>query len=305
VKRIQLEGLAPLAAAALAAVMPLFAHAAETLYAASVRSGVNTGSSTIAGSLYRINPSTGGIKLIGPIRVDGTVPIGVTGVADHPLTRVVYGITAESSPNHPRSLVTIDVDSGAAKLVGDVGAAGTDIAFAPDGNLFVWLRQTSQLGAVDLATGVARPIGSPGPPSETGGLTIGANGRAYLAATGATGSLDTIDTNTGAITKGPQLTGAPFGGINSLTLAPGGSILAVNTNLGSPANTVLVRIDVASGKVTQIGPLPNDTDALAFVERPWKLEDLLSSRRALTLIAALVVAGFVVAFFLGTRRRQR
>jgi hypothetical protein len=286
------------------ALAPLV-HAGETLYAASVRSSLNAGAHAIAGSLYRINPSTGGIKLIGPIRIDGTIPIGVTGVADHPLTGVVYGITAESSPSNPRSLVTLDVDSGVATLVGDLGAAGTDIAFAPDGNLFVWLRQTSQLGAVDLATGVARPIGTPGAPSETGGLTIDARGRAFLAATGATGTLDTIDTNTGAITKGPRLSGAPFGGINSLTLAPGESILAVNTNLGSPANTVLVRIDLATGKVTQIGPLPIDTDALAFVERPWKLADLLASRGALTLIVALAIAGFVAAFFLGTRRGQR
>jgi hypothetical protein len=292
-------------AAVLAALAPAVTHCAETLYAASVRSGINAGAPSVAGSLYRINPSTGGIKLIGPIRIDGTVPIGVTGVADHPSTGVVYGITAESSPSHPHSLVTIDIGSGVAKLVGDLGASGTDIAFGPGGNLFVWLRQTSQLGAVDLATGVARPIGPPGPPSETGGLTIDTNGRTYLAATGATGTLDTIDRNTGVVTKGPKLEGAPFGGINSLAIAPDGSILAVNTNLGSPANTVLVRINVATGNVTQIGPLPNDTDALAFVEQPWSLAEVLSSRRTLTLIAALVVVGLVVAFFLGTRRRER
>src|SRR6478672_5118134 len=160
------------------------AHAGETLYAASVRSSVNGGSHSIAGSLYRINPSTGGIKLIGPIRVDGSIAIGVTGLADHPLTGEIYGITAESSPNHPHSLVTVDAESGKAKLVGDLGAAGSDISFDPGGNLFVWLRETSQLGAVDLATGVARPIGTAGPISETGGLALDSKGRAYPAATG-------------------------------------------------------------------------------------------------------------------------
>jgi hypothetical protein len=290
-------------AAILAAVIPCLGQAAEALYAASVRSGFGTTNSAVAGSLYRIDAATGGIKLVGPIRVDGSVPIGVTGLADHPATRVVYGITAETSPNHPHSLVTIDVESGIAKVIGDLGSHGTDIAFGPGGNLFTWLPKTSQLAAIDLVSGAARPVGTPGAPSETGGLAIDASGRAYVASTGATGSVDTIDTNSGTITKGPMLKGAPFGGINSLTIAPGGSILAVNTNLGSPANTVLVRIELSTGNVTQIGPLPNDTDALAFVEQSWKLADLVSSRGALTLIAALAVVG-VIAFFLGTRRRE-
>ena len=78
-------------AAVLAALAPAVTHCAETLYAASVRSGINAGAPSVAGSLYRINPSTGGIKLIGPIRIDGTLPI---------IRRPAW--CTESRLNHPR-----------------------------------------------------------------------------------------------------------------------------------------------------------------------------------------------------------
>ena len=139
--------------------------AAESLYAASVRSPIGDGSHLIAGNLYTVNLSTG----------------------------VLYGIAADSSPNYPRSLVTIDVANAEGTLVGNLGASGSDIAFNRSGTLFIWLRETSQLGTVDLSSGRATPLGAPGPASETGGVAIDHHGRAYLAATGASGSLDMID----------------------------------------------------------------------------------------------------------------
>ena len=279
-------------------------HAAETLYAASVGSLVSGDTRTKVGNLYRVDAATGSTQLVAPIRVGGSVPIGITGLADHPATGVVYGITSARSPNHPHTLVTLDVETGDATVIGDLGLAGSDIAFDNAGNLFVWLRETAQLGVIDLGTGAVSAVGTPGSASATGGLAIDAKGQGYVAATGASGTLDRVDTNTGVITRGPVLQAAPYaGGINSLAVSPDGALFAVNTNLGAVADTVLVRIDPASGKVTRIGALPNETDALVFIDTPWKPLDLLASRGTLTLIAALLAIGAAIVLMRSPRRR--
>src|SRR5678815_2176378 len=116
--------------ASIASLLPLNAGAAiHTLYAASVRTGVVAqGEAPIAGNLYTINLANGTATLVGAIRLPGSKPIGVTGMAAHPNTGMLYGITSEQSPNHPRALVTIDAKTGTAALVGDLGVTGSDIA---------------------------------------------------------------------------------------------------------------------------------------------------------------------------------
>src|SRR3954471_17237780 len=116
---------------AVLALTPLFANAAlHTLYAASVRSGaVARNDVPIAGNLYTINLANGTATLVGSIRLAGGKPIGVTGMAVHPSDGTIFGITSEQSPNSARSLVTIDPATGAATLVGELGVAGSYIAF--------------------------------------------------------------------------------------------------------------------------------------------------------------------------------
>src|SRR5258708_9312145 len=143
------------AVAALAA--SLATHAVETMYAASVRGTPGAGAQQLAGNLYRVDVSSGVFSLVGAIRVDGIEPVGVTGLADHPVTGVLYGITSTLSPNHPRSLVTVDVPTARAKLIGSLGAAVSDIPFDDTGNLYVWLPETIQLRLIDLATVAATP----------------------------------------------------------------------------------------------------------------------------------------------------
>ena len=284
--------------AAVIAACGIDAQAAEVLYVASVRSTLGDDPQRVAGNLYTFDLSTSVFSLAGPLRAGGR-PIGVTGLADHPRTGELFGITAESSPNFPSSLVAIDVSSGEARVIGALRAIGSDIAFDPEGTLHVWLRATSQLARIDLASGAATPIGDARGAGQTGGLGIDAAGRVYVAANGATGTLDMVDRMTGAISKGPDLRGAPYpAGINSLSISPAGVIFAVNTNLGSPANTVLVKIDARDGTVTQLGPLPNDTDALVFMPG--------APRPAATLaIAGLVVILIAIVSFMFARRRRR
>ena len=285
-----------------------FARADERLYAASVRNLTAAPDSPVAGNLYSIDPGTRSYKLIASIRVAGTTPVAVTGLSDHPATGELYGITAEKSPAYPLSLVSIDLRTAHAKVIGGLGTAGTDIAFDPAGKLYVWLRETSQLGVIDLETGRASPIGRPGPASEIGGLAITADGTIYVASSGATGTLDRLDAKTGLATKGPTLNRAPLpGGINSLTIGAGGKLFAVNTNLGTPQQTLLVEIDPATGTISAVSELPSDTDALVFAQAPWTFAALVPSRRILmpSVAALLVVIALVALAWSNKRARGR
>jgi hypothetical protein len=294
-------------AAAFFAFWTWAAHAApHTLYAASVRSGI-TPDAPIAGNLYVVNLANGTASLVGAIRLPGSKPIGVTGMAIHPSTGVLYGITSEQSPNSPRSLVTIDQTSGAASLVGDLGAAGSDIAFDSKGTLFVWLPGTSQLGTVNTSNAAVSPIGKPGTPGSPAGIAIDPNGMVYVTSKGATGTLDNVDLATGSLQVGPPLSGAPFETqINSMSFSPSGLLLAVNSNGGSPANTRLVTINTASGAVTTIGALPDDTDALAFTGTGPNVAPTLSTmspggRVVIGVVSAVLI---VLAGMLIFRRKQ-
>jgi hypothetical protein len=242
------------------------AAAQQKLYAASVRSAPSArGDVPIAGNLYSVNLATSTATLIGAIRLSGARPIGVTGMAAHPKTGVVYGITSEQSPNSPRSLVTIDPTSGVATLVGELAAVGSDISFDAKGKLYMWLPGTSQLGIIDPSSASVMPLGRPGPPGSPAGIAIDPQGMVFVTAKGAGGTLDNVDLASGALQVGPVLTGAPFATqINSMSFSPSGLLLAVNSNGGSPAETRLVTINTATGLVTTIGALPDDTDALAF-----------------------------------------
>jgi len=269
---------------------------AQTLYAASVRTLAEGGSEAIGGSLYSVELKTGSATLVAPIRLNGSSPLGITGMAVHPTSGVMYGITSPLSRTNPLSLVIINPDTGNAQMVGPLRLAGSDIAFNRLGILFTWLPETHQLGVVNLETGNVTAIGDPGAAGPPAGLAIDASNNAYITAKGATGSVDTVDIATGAIKVGPALKGAPFDStINSMTFTPSGLLLAVNSNQGSPAATRLITINVATGVVSTIGNLPDDTDALAFAvnvrgedkKTDWRMVALITLGALGVLIAAV------------------
>jgi hypothetical protein len=200
---------------------------AQTLYAASVRSLATAGGQGVAGSLYTVNLGTGSPTFVAPIRLGGSTPIGLTGLAAHPQTGVFYGITSALSTTQGQSLVTLDVNTGTATLVGELRHAASDISFNRAGILFTWLTSTSQLGIVSLTTGAVTPIGTPRAAGPPAGLAIDGKGTAFITPTGAAGTLDTVDIATGIITTGPALNEAPFpSAINSMTFTPSGLLLA-------------------------------------------------------------------------------
>jgi DNA-binding beta-propeller fold protein YncE len=290
---------------------PADAQAQQRLYAASVRSGGVTQQRDvpIAGNLYAINLANGTATLVGPIRVGQGKPIGVTGMAAHPKTGVIFGITSEQSPHSARSLVTIDPKTATATIVGELSASGSDIAFDAKGTLYMWVPGTSQLAIVDASSAAITFIGRPGPQGSPAGIAIDPHGMVFVTAKGAGGTLDNVDLGTGALQVGPPLTGAPFSTqINSMSFSPSGLLLAVNSNGGSPAATRLVTINTASGAVATIGALPDDTDALAFTGGPTAnlaptFSTLNPGARVVVAVVSLLLVGLAALVLFRGRKR--
>jgi hypothetical protein len=97
------------------------------LYAAA--SGPTSGNPILA-ELYS---TTGGV-----LRTVATLSAGLGGLAQHPLTGVVYGVTAPGGAG-TRNLVIVDLRNGALTTIGSVGLGNfgiADLAFRSDGTLF-------------------------------------------------------------------------------------------------------------------------------------------------------------------------
>ena len=244
--------------------------AAATLSSTPVRAQqlfAATGSNGVNGTLYRVDSTTGAATLVGPILAGG-VPIGVTGLATHPTTGVVYGITAGLSPNFTRSLFTLNVATGVATIIGGgntLGANTSDITFSPAGILYGFRPNANALVTINTATGAATVVGPTGLASVCGGSIAFTGGTLRATISSDTGNVDTINPATGAGTPGPVLTGAPagFGCINA-TAGLGATLYGVDTDNGGVASTTLIRINPATGAITNVGALPDDTDALVF-----------------------------------------
>ena len=260
-------GVLRLAFAALVAAMVAFVPAAEAkkLYAATAH---ETAEGHGAGVLYVVDPANGRSRLVGPIRIDGIESVQVDGLAVHPKTGTLYGITSDKT-GEPR-LITIDPRSAQAKAIGALGARGADIQFDDSGKLYTWILNTSRLGVVDLETGRVKALAKTDiPPSRTAGLAINAQGLAIVAARVSKGVLDEVDPATGSVVGGLALIDASIiNAVNALALAPGGALFAVNTAREGRTKRELVSIDTETGSVTKIGALPDNVDALAFDHDP-------------------------------------
>jgi hypothetical protein len=244
-------------AVAFLALLLFGSASAQTLYVA-------TGSNGVPGQLFTVNTATAAATLVGPI-LEGVNPISITGLAFQPGTGVLYAVSGGGGTD-PRSLFTIDPATGAATLIGAAGVLqASDLSFNAGGTLFAWRQGANQLATVNLATGVPTSLGASGIAGTTGGgLALNGAGTAFLSATQATGTLDTVNTATGAGTTGPTITGAVFGASMNAMAFSGATLFAVNSNNGGTASTHLVTINTATGAVTDIGALPNDTDGMAF-----------------------------------------
>jgi hypothetical protein len=285
------------AAVALAALLFSLSATAQTLFVATMRGqAAAAASSGIVSGLYTVNLATGTATFAAPLRVNGLRPVGVTGLAVHPGTGTFYGITSLLSPNNPKSLVVINAGTGDASVIGELSQAGSDIVFDAQGTLFMWIPATHQVATINLNNAAVTPLGRPGNAEALGGLAIDTQGVAYVTPTGANGTLDTVDLKTGVFKTGPPLTGAPFqGAITAMTFTPSGLLLAVNSNVGSPAQARLVTINTSTGKVSTIGTLPEDADALAFAPASRDISQVLATMSGRTMALLALILGSVLA----------
>lgn len=243
-------------------------RAQETFYVA-------TGSKGAAGVLYTVNPTTAAFTAVAPILVGGS-SIGMTGLAFSPANGVLYGVTGFESPNFKRTLVTIDPATGAATVVGAIldpqfgSSVGlTDLSFRSDGTLFGIT--PNDMYTINLTNAALTTIGPTGEGAPGGGLAFNPAGTLFSAGS-ATGTLDTLNTSTGARTVGPTLTNSPhagtLGAMNALAFNSAGTLFGSDSDRAqNGATTVavdLVTINTATGVVTNVGAIPNDVDAIAF-----------------------------------------
>ncbi len=273
--------------------------AAQTLYASSLRTYSDPSYHGVEGNLYLVDPETAATRLVSSLNLSGKTPVGLDGLAIHPRTGVFYGITAPSSAVIPKSLVMLDPTNGNVTLVGDLGIVASDIEFSADGTLFAWLPETRQIGTIDLDNGRVTPRGKPvDRGASKGGFTLFGADKAYVATTGGAGTLDTIDINTGQLTTGPQLAGAPFPDLINGLAFQHGILYAINTNFGRSTQANLVSIDPKTGQVTNIGALPNDTDAIAFgpAQNTKDMTTSLLEWRVPILVALALFAVAVIVF---------
>ena len=283
-----------LLAALIVCIAAPLAAVAQSVYVAAMRGQVGT--ANVMSGLYAINLSNGAATFVTPLRSANGGAVAITGLAVEPTTGAFYGITSNLSPNIPQSLVTLDPKTGSLTLIGHLEFPGTDIVFDHAGRLLMWLPASRQAAIVDLKTARVTPMGQPGPPDAFGGLAVDLRGVAYVTPGGALGSLDTIDLASGAIRPGPALKGAPFpGAITAMTFTPSGLLIAINSNVGSPAAAKLVTINTSTGAVSEIGTLPEDSDAITFAPPPHDMSEVLATMSGRTLALLALIAGLVLA----------
>jgi hypothetical protein len=191
-----------------------------------------------------------------------------------PTDGTLYGTTgraeAGGAPN-PGSLITIDPETGAGTLVGDL-SPGTetagDITFTPDGTLYGWLLPSppaNDLATIDKTTGAASIVGESGLSTHGSGLASSPEGTLFHAALDDS-PLWTIDRATGAATPIATLSGTEGFQFAALAFDAAGTLFGLHLEYSSapPRPAELVTIDIATGVFTPRGPLVDSLDAIAF-----------------------------------------
>lgn len=268
---------------------------AAPLYGVTMRGGGSEG------ELFVVDSATARATRIASITANGH-PLGLRGIAFHPRTHALYGVSSPTRATTRASLVMIDVRTGAATVVGPLGTPCTDINFDEDGTLYAWMPEQNALGRIDLGTGhVTVFVGTGLEQTIGGGFAIRQRRFGIVSATSAGGTLDRIDIATKQVSTGPRISGAPYlAALTAMDYSADGQLFAVNTNMGAPAKAMLIRIDPTSGQATTIGPLPEDFSAIAFasVDRP---RDMATA--AVLVVVLCGAAGFASGWVYARRNR--
>jgi hypothetical protein len=241
--------------------------APETAQCGPLYAAVGSGST---GHLYILDPADGSVITDVGALVDATgTGVGITGLAFHPTTGVLYGVTMNSGylAHH---LVAISTVTGFVTDIGDLNpgtSASTmaDITFDPiTGVLYGWSAASGhQLATIDIITGAATRFGPGTGEFGGGGLAADAAGTLYVSPDGSTsppGSLKTLDKALGTFLTSVPL--APGSVLNSLTF-DGGTLYGIRGGGGGGGFRELVIVDPATGAVTIQGVTVSFLDAIA------------------------------------------
>ncbi|MEZ6137701.1 MAG: pre-peptidase C-terminal domain-containing protein [Pirellulaceae bacterium] len=205
-------------------------------------------------SLFGINPVNGAtISAVG-VTVDGAAVNGFNGLATDPTTGTLYAIVRPNgSSTNVRFLATIDVTTGVATIIGDMGNRFSGIAFGNDGTLYSATGNSATpdhtLFEVDK-TNAASELLAPLPTLNGGGQALAFNsdnGLLYRGAGSGSGAdfqsiaiteiVDAVDVYSVALQAGDIVTLAATGGggVHLELLDGAGDLIALGAS--SPTNT--------------------------------------------------------------------
>lgn len=244
------------------------ALAARPVHAATLYGATGTGGGT--GTLGTIDTSNGAFTPIGAIQTAGGANLRVTGLAFHPGTGILFGVTGNQNAVSARSLITIDPTTALATVIGEVNGSGpvADMTFASDGTLYGWLEpDLDDLVTISLLSGLASVVGDSGLSTIGSGLAFSPGGQLYFAGDGDEGSLRTIDPVTGQVTSSVALTGGNYAdAIAALAFSPAGILYGANldTDSNPDFDAFLIAINTTTGAVDFLGQSVARLDAIAF-----------------------------------------
>jgi hypothetical protein len=233
-------------------VLPLHAQASAVTGSLYAITGAGEDSTAdYPSTLYILNPATGAVVST----VGATGFNHVTGLAFHPSTGVLYGVTSDGSS--PSQLITIDPFSGVGTAVGATGLSSVpDITFSPGGVLYAWTENGDDLATIDLTSGVGTVLGDSGIGTARTGLEFDSGGTLYMKNSNTIYVLNPAD--------GTQISSvalSPTGPQNALAFRPGGGFYGLERSGGM----ILYTINTVTGSAAVVGSnAVTNMSALAF-----------------------------------------
>ena len=244
----------------------------NTLYGTSI--------DTLGGpsSLRTLDPFTGTSTLIG---LTGVGPI--SGIAYNSSTGIMYGVNGGGAGN----LLTINLGTGAATVVGPLGFTAGSLEYGPDGLLYGGggRPNVGQLWRINTTTGAGTMVGSTGFDDISGLINVCSQAATPTATATLTPTSTATSTPTATATFTPTAT-ATFTPTATATFTPTATATATATTTGTPTAT-----PTASPTSCPLTVLPNNGGTSGNARAP---STRYAFSRAIYLITAseLAAAGF-------------
>jgi hypothetical protein len=210
----------------------------------------------------------------------GDMGVALTGMAQHPITGVVYGVTSGQS-NSPRSLVTVNLSSGATTVIAELRRPGpgslvtvAELEFDSDGTLYGWCESGDDLCSINLETGETVNAADSGVNSFGDAMAFTDTGRFIIFPRGDDGEAYEIDKTTGVVNGLGTLTSPLTDNCGTGSGLSAGAFDLLETKEfyasridfcdAAPYSSDLLTYNLNNGVGTKIGDLPAQIDAIAF-----------------------------------------